>query len=144
MTAAACYGLVAFLLAIGQCESGRRRGAAVWFAMSRSVALVAAVELLQLFTIAHVADPRDLVMGWFFSALGAGVAWSVLSRSVEGLPRPVAVLRGLVMVLALALPVEQWWWPRVFQAAPGSAAMNSWLRWRRRSIGRGTACWAST
>jgi len=124
--AAACFGLVAFLLTIGQREVGRSLTAAVWFAASRSVALVAAIEMLQLFTIAHVADPRDLLMGWLFAILGAGVGGSVLSRCPTGLPRPTTVLRGLVMVLTVGVAGRAIVVAACLEGG-GAPVMSSWL-----------------
>ncbi len=127
MTAAACYGLVAFLMAIGRRELGCGRAAAVWFALTRTIALTSAIELLQVFTIAHTADPRDLVMGWLFAAMGAGAAWSAMSRSRDGLPRPAVVLRGLVMVLAMAIAGRATLAAAFVHHDAAAACMASWL-----------------
>ncbi|HSW45666.1 MAG TPA: VanZ family protein [Phycisphaerae bacterium] len=126
LAAAGCFGLVAFLMTLGQCESGRKRSSAIGFAASRSVALVAAVEMLQLFTIAHVADPRDLAVGWLFACMGAASGGAILARCSKGLPRPGAVLRGLLVVLAVGVVV------RAAVAAAclegrAAASMSSWL-----------------
>jgi len=97
----------------------------VWFAATRTVALVAAVELLQLFTVTHAADPRDLLMGLLFAGLGALVAWSIVARSDE-MPRPLTVLRGLVMVLALGVAGRAVVAAAFIEGGPASA-MASWL-----------------
>jgi len=126
MAAAACFGLMAFLMAIGQREVGRSPAGAVWYAFTRCAALVAAIEMLQLFTIAHAADPRDLLMGWLFAGLGAGLGWSVLSRCPTALPRPTTVLHGLVMVLAFGVAGRAVVVAACLQGGT-SPVMNSWL-----------------
>jgi len=103
MAAAAAYALVAFMLVLSVREMGRTREQAALYALTRSLVLAATVEMLQLFTVSHVADPRDLLMAWAFCGLGTAVGSRVCARSQAGLPRPGTVLRGLVMVLALGI-----------------------------------------
>lgn len=103
MIGASAFGFGSLILVLAGCEAGRHREVAVWYALTRMVALATVIEALQLFTVAHVADPRDLLMAWAFCGLGAALGSRVVARSANRLPRPANVLRGLVLVVAMGL-----------------------------------------
>jgi len=100
---ASAFGFGALILVLAGCEAGRLREAAVRYALTRMLALATVIELLQLFTVAHVADPRDLLIAWAFCGLGAAIGSRVIARSRCRLPQPANVLRGLVLVVAIGL-----------------------------------------
>lgn len=123
---ASAFGLGAMILVLAGCEAGRRGEAAVWYALTRTLMLAVVIEVLQLFTIAHVADPRDLLMAWAFCGLGAAIGSRLITRSPDRLPRPAHVLRGLVLVVAVGLAGRG----AVAVLLPTGAAhpvMSSWL-----------------
>lgn len=103
LASASTYALMAFMLLLSVRETGETRQRAMTYALTRSIALASTIEILQLFTVAHVTDPRDLLAAWMFCAIGtaAGYKLCVLSRS--DLPKPTVVLRGLVMVIGIGV-----------------------------------------
>ncbi len=126
---AGAYGLLAFVLLLSAREAGRSRMRSVWYALTRSLALAVVVEAIQLFTISHVADPRDLFTAWLCCLLGCVVGWTVVGTSPDIHQSPMTLLRGLVavisgVVLAWAVgsiilstpaqaPMHTTWWPAV-------------------------------
>jgi glycopeptide antibiotics resistance protein len=100
MAAAGSYGLLAFVLLLSAREAGRSLASASWYALSRSAALALAVEGVQLFTISHSADPRDLVSAWLCCLLGCLVGWRIVSRSPTIHQAPLTLLQGIVAVAA--------------------------------------------
>lgn len=126
---AGAYGLLAFVLLLSAREAGRSRVRSVWYALTRSLALAVVVEAIQLFTISHVADPRDLFSAWFCCFLGCLVGSTVVGTSPDIHQSPMTLLRGVVavisgVVLAWAVgsivlstpaqaPVHTTWWPAV-------------------------------
>jgi len=99
LASAATYALMAFMLVLSVREMGRTCEQAASYALTRSIALASTVEMLQLFTVAHVADPRDLLMAWMFCGIGTAAGSRACSLARSGLPKPTAVLRGLVTLL---------------------------------------------
>ena len=75
VVSAGAYGLLAFVLLLSAREAGRSLPRSAWYALSRSVVLAVAIEGVQLFTISHVADPRDLFSAWLCCLLGCLVGW---------------------------------------------------------------------
>jgi VanZ family protein len=77
--AAAAYGVLAFLLTLSGREAGRSGLTSAWHALTRSSALVAAIELVQLFTASHVADGNDMSRAWACctggTLLAVGLLW---------------------------------------------------------------------
>ena len=126
---AGAYGLLAFVLLLSAREAGRSRTRSVWYALTRSLALAVAVEAIQLFTISHVADPRDLFSAWFCCLLGGLVGWMVVGTAPDIHRSPMTLLRGVVavisgVVLAWAVgtivlstpaqaPMHTTWWPAI-------------------------------
>ncbi len=126
IVAAGSYGLLAFVLFLAAREAGTSPRASAWRAFSRSVALAAAIETTQLFTISHVADLRDLASAGVCAGLGSVIGWRLVRRWPMLHQRPAVVLRRLVQVVALALLV----WavsPLALKDAPPSPVPISWL-----------------
>lgn len=101
--AAGSYALLAMMLTLAAREARRDVESALRYALTRSLAIVAAIEVLQVFTISHVADPRDLLLGWAFCGIGVAFTGCWFRRLNTALPRPVLVLRGVVIVALLAV-----------------------------------------
>jgi len=97
---AGAYGLLAFLLFLSAREAARSRLRSAWYALSRAMMLALAIEVVQLFTISHVADPRDLFSGWLCCLLGCVVGWKVVGRSPEIHRAPLTLLQGAVAVIS--------------------------------------------
>lgn len=123
---AGAYGLLAFLLLLARREQGAPTASAAWHAFTRSVAVVLAIELMQLFTVSHVAAPIDLALGWLACA-SAVLAGLMLLRIQPDLPhRPMWVFRGLLIAgtAALLALLANAWGP--IQARPGFPGI-AWL-----------------
>lgn len=97
---AGAYGLLAFVLLLSAREAGGSPGRSTWYALTRSAALVLVLEMVQLFTISHVADPRDLCTGWLCCMLGCFVGRRLVDRSPEIHRLPLALLQGIVAVIS--------------------------------------------
>lgn len=126
---AGAYGLLAFVLLLSAREAGRSRVRSVWYALSRSLALAVVVETIQLFTISHVADPRDLLTAWLCCLLGCVVGWTVVGTSPDLHRPPMTLLRGVVAVISGVVlawsvgsivlgrpaqsPTHTTWWPAI-------------------------------
>jgi VanZ family protein len=103
LAAAGAYGLLAFLLTLAGREQGRSLVSAGSSALARVVALAAAVEGVQLFTISHVADPRDLAAAWLCALLGMGAGLAMEWHIPALHRRPGLVMRGLSACVAIGL-----------------------------------------
>ena len=103
IVAAGSYGFLAFVLVLAAREARRSPLASAWYAFSRSAALAVVIEAVQLFTISHVADVRDLASAWVWCGLASVVGWGLVHRWPGMHQRPAAVLRDLVVVVALVL-----------------------------------------
>lgn len=120
------YGLLAFVLLLAAREAGRPLRASLWHALSRSVALAATVEAAQLFTISHVADPRDLTWAAVCCLTGAASAALIAAARPNLQHRPLAVMRGLVLAVAFSLLVWATASMRLTEPAP-HAPRTYWL-----------------
>jgi len=118
LATASAYGFLAFLLVLAAQENSVRMifpgtllpGHApknhpdtlfsVWYGLTRAMWVVFAIEALQFLTISHVADVRELLVGWACCGIGAAVALCVLARRGGLLPRPRIVVRGFLLVMA--------------------------------------------
>jgi glycopeptide antibiotics resistance protein len=103
LVAAGSFGLLAVLLTFSAREAGRGPLGSAWYACSRATLLALVIEAIQLFTISHVADPRDLAMAWCCCLAGAMSVQIVLIRWPDLQRRPATVLRGLVLIIAATL-----------------------------------------
>ena len=81
ITDASAYGLLALFLLLAAREAGKRIGASAWYALTRSMAMAAAIEMVQLFTMSHVMDPADLTAAWLCGAAAVGMNVAVSSMS---------------------------------------------------------------
>ncbi|MGQ9651863.1 MAG: VanZ family protein [Phycisphaerae bacterium] len=97
---AGAYGLLAFVLLLSAREAGRSMFRSLWYALTRSLALAVVVEAIQLFTISHVADSRDLFSAWLCCLLGCVVGWTAMGTSPDLCRSPMTLLRGLVAVIS--------------------------------------------
>lgn len=77
MTAAAWGGL-AFLLTLAARENNRSTAASAYHAWTRSCCLAGCIELVQLFTISHVADGQDLARAWLACTAGTLAATALM------------------------------------------------------------------
>jgi len=104
---AACtsYSLLAFLAVFAAREAGRSVIASGWHGLGRAIAMVSAIELMQLFTISHVTDPADLTGGWICAGLGAMAAWFALQWSPALHRRPRFVLQCVVAMMVAGVLV---------------------------------------
>ncbi|HOA72885.1 MAG TPA: VanZ family protein [Phycisphaerae bacterium] len=108
MAAGAC-GVLAFLLTMAARETGRSRPAAAWYALTRSWSLVAVLELVQLFTVSHVADGHDLLRGWACCSAGtlaaAALLWlrPLIYRDPAALVSPIVPIICPIVFLWLAV-----------------------------------------
>lgn len=100
--AAAAYGLLAFLLTVAGRETNRSVVGSGWYGLSRACSLVVAIEAVQLFTVSHAADWRDVEIGWVFSAIGTSAAMVLLWLRPLIYQDPVALI-GPVVPLALLI-----------------------------------------
>jgi len=103
MLGAGAFGLIAFALVLGARESGRPRERAVRYALTRTLVLAGGIEALQMLTVSHVADARDLLVAWACAGLGAATASCRLARRNDRLDPPTSLLSGLAVLLAAAL-----------------------------------------
>ncbi len=97
---AGAYGLLAFVLLMSAREAGRSTARSAWYALSRSVAMAAAVEAVQLFTLSHVADPRDLLSACLCCLLGCVAGWRIAAGTPDIHRHPMTLLRGLVAIVS--------------------------------------------
>lgn len=105
--AACSYGLLAVLAFLAAREANRTIGASLRIALLQSAALAFAVEMLQLFTISHALDLRDLLTAWFCCGLGVLGARALAHLRCDLHRRPRTVLKGLLAAVSLVLVV--WW-----------------------------------
>jgi VanZ family protein len=122
---AAAYGALAFLLVLAGRESGRglRRGA--WHTLTRLLLLATAVEGMQLFTVSHVADWRDLRIAWICCGAGVMLALAVLWHRPLIYRDPTLLLRT---VLPLACPlVLAWAVVSVTHTAGHARGLSGWM-----------------
>lgn len=110
--AAGTYGLLAFLLVFAGRETDWPHGRCLWHAWSRSIAMVVAIEGLQLFTGSHVADWRDIELAMLFVTIGCAAGLVLLRLrplayrdpagwSNTAWPLVAAVVGGWVLVATL-------------------------------------------
>jgi hypothetical protein len=100
VVSAGAYGLLAFVLLLSAREAGRSTARSVWYALTRSVAMAAVVEAAQLFTLSHVADPRDLLSAWICCLVGCVAGWRIVRSAPDIHRHPLTLLRGLVAVVS--------------------------------------------
>lgn len=126
IVAAAAFGGLAFLLVLAAREAGAGVGRAGREALRRTAFLAMAIEVLQLFTVSHVALIADLLAAWICAVGGAALGVALLWWSPEVHRRPLAVLRGIMLATTAGLLG----WGALSIAlhdAPASSAGGSWL-----------------
>jgi len=122
---ASVYGLLALFLLLSMREAGKAAGAAAWYALTRSVAMTAAIELLQLFTMAHVTDPADLTAGWICCGAAVAVGFKLVRLTPDLHRRPMLVLRWLVTIATVVLVLSR----LVMLALDDPASTSAPLAW---------------
>lgn len=122
---AAAYGLLAFLLVMAGRETGRSLRASFWHGLTRSCGLVAAVELLQMFTASHVADCQDVYRGWACCVVVTTFATLLLCLRPLIYRDPIAMI-GPVLPIACPVLVA---WLTVSAVKSFDAGESNTLRW---------------
>jgi len=101
--AAGSYGLLALFLLLSAREAGRSSTTAAWYAFSRSALLVLVIEAIQLFTISHVTDPRDVLLGWLCCAMASGIGLRLAMYFPQIHNRPMLFIKWIVMISGILL-----------------------------------------
>lgn len=101
--AASAYGVLAFLLVMAARESNHGVLSSVWTGLSRACCLAMAVEAVQLFTVSHVADWRDVELAAVLSLVGSLAAFVLVWRRPMAHLDPAGMIGPVVPLLCVGL-----------------------------------------
>jgi VanZ family protein len=123
--AAGAWGALAFVLTLSAREGGRSNSSSAYHGLTRSCCLAACIEMLQLFTISHVADCQDLARAWLLCGVGTS-AGAILLFFRPLIHRDPAAIAG-PLATSLCFVVAGWF---IFSALHSlSGAENGRFEW---------------